>query len=108
MATGINGFIEPNQYAREMRMQMENKELLGRKGQMYVGTGNTIQVESGNVNYNAVETKATEGVIDGAGHQFLHYNSADNTFNWVTVGDVVNAIKNDQVALDVLKTALGL
>lgn len=108
MATEGNGFIASNQYAREMRMQMENKELLRGKGQMYVGTGNTIQVESGNVDYNAVETTATERVRDGAGHQFLHYNSADNTFNWVTVLEVVNAIANDQVALDALKAALGL
>ena len=36
--------IPTNQYAREMRMAMENKNLLQRAGSLYVGTGSTQEV----------------------------------------------------------------
>lgn len=94
MASDKDGFIESNQYAREMRMQMENKELLNSKGRMYVGTGSTVNVSSGNAQFTAYVTEATGSVDSDAESQYLHYQKANSdraeAFGWVSISDIIN------------------
>ena len=61
-----NGYIPNNLYGNEMRLSMENKNLLAQRGALYVGTGKTIEIVT------------PEGTQNGAMTSVLNRPTDDN------------------------------